>query len=89
MAMSQNSKDVLNYLKQNNGKNITAEDVQKALGLSSVKVVNGCFTALQKKGLGVRTPAEIELSDGSHKGIKLLSLTPEGMAFDPDAPIAE
>jgi hypothetical protein len=35
--------------------------------------------------LGVRTPAEIELEDGTHKQVKFLSLTPAGMAFDPDA----
>jgi hypothetical protein len=35
--------------------------------------------------LGVRTPAEIELEDGTHKAVKFLSLTDAGMAFDPDA----
>ena len=32
-----------------------------------------------------RIPAEIELSDGSHKAIKLIKLTEAGLAFDPDA----
>jgi hypothetical protein len=35
--------------------------------------------------LGIRTPAEIELDDGTHMPVKFLSLTPAGMEFDPDA----
>ena len=85
MAMKENSKKVLNYLKEINGENVTAADVAEALGLEK-RSVNGIFTsAIQKKGLGVRTPAEIELEDGSHKAVKFLTLTPKGMAFDTDA----
>ena len=85
MAMKENSKKVLNYLKEVNGENVTAADVAAALGLEK-RQVDGIFTsAIQRKGLGIRTPAEVELEDGSHKAIKLLSLTPAGMAFDPDA----
>ena len=85
MAMKENSKKVLNYLKEVNGENVTAADVAVALGLEK-RQVDGFFTsASQRKQLGVRTPAEIELEDGSHKQVKFLSLTPAGMAFDPDA----
>ncbi len=85
MAMKENSKKVLMYLKEHNGEDLTAADVAEALGLEK-RSVDGIFTsAIQRKNLGVRTPAEIELDDGSHKAIKLLSLTAEGMAFDPDA----
>ena len=83
MAMKENSRNILNYLKQHNGEDLTAADVAEALGIGK-RSVDGSFTALCKKGLGVRTPAEVELDDGTHKGIKLLSLTAEGMAFDPD-----
>ena len=82
--MKENSKNVLNYLKAHNGEDLTAADVADALGLAK-RSVDGIFTAMQKKGLGVRTPAEVELDDGSHKAIKLLSLTDAGMSFDPDA----
>lgn len=82
--MKENSKNVLNYLKAHNGEDLTAADVADALGLAK-RSVDGIFTAMQKKGLGVRTPAEIELDDGSHKAIKLLSLTDAGMSYDPDA----
>ena len=85
MAMKENSKKVLNYLKEVNGSNVTAADVAEALGLEK-RSVDGIFTsAIQRKGLGVRTAAEIELDDGTHKAVKFLSLTAEGMNFDPDA----
>jgi hypothetical protein len=85
MAMKENSKKVFNYLKQVNGTDVTAADVAEALNLEK-RSVDGIFTsAIQRKGLGVRTPAEIELEDGSHKAVKFLSLTEAGMSFDPDA----
>ena len=85
MAMKENSKRILNYLKEINGENVTAADVAAALGLEK-KSVDGSFTsAIQRKGLGVRVPAEIELEDGTHKQVKFLTLTPAGLAFDPDA----
>jgi hypothetical protein len=89
MAMKTNSKAVLNYLKEINGQNVTALDVAEALGLEK-RQVDGIFTAaIQRKGLGIRTPAEIELEDGTHRQVKFLSLTPAGMSFDPDAEDAE
>ena len=85
MAMKENSKMVLNYLKEVNGQQVTAADVAEALGLEK-RQVDGIFTsAIQRKGLGVRTPAEVEVEDGTHKSVKFLSLTAEGMKFDPDA----
>ncbi len=85
MAMKENSKNVLNYLKSVNGSDVTAADVADALGLEK-RQVDGIFTsAIQRKGLGVRVPAEIELEDGTHKAIKFLRLTDAGMEFDPDA----
>ena len=85
MAMKENSKKVLNYLKEVQGENVTSADVAEALGLEK-RQIDGIFTsAIQRKGLGVRTPAEIELDDGTHKAVKFLSLTPAGMEFDPDA----
>ena len=88
MAMKANTKAVFEYLK-NTTDNVTAADVAEALGLE-VKSVNGIFTsAIQKKGYGVRVPAEVELEDGSHKQVKFLKLTPEGTALDLDAADAE
>lgn len=85
MAMKENSKKVLNYLKEIGDANVTAADVADALGIAK-KSVDGIFTAaIQRKGYGVRVPAEVELEDGSHKPVKFLKLTPAGMSFDPDA----
>lgn len=85
MAMKENSRRVLDYLKSINGQNVTAADVADALGLEK-RSVDGIFTsAIQRKGLGIRTPAEVELADGTHKQVKFLSLTDAGMAFDPTA----
>ena len=84
MAMKENSKKVLEYLKSVKGENVTAADVADALGLEK-RQIDGIFTsALQRKGLGVRTPAEVELEDGTHKQVKFLVLTPAGEAFNPD-----
>lgn len=82
MAMKENSKKVLEYLKEINGQDVTAADVAAALGLEK-RSVDGIFTsAIQRKGLGVRTPAEVELDDGTHKTVKFLSLTADGLAAD-------
>lgn len=89
MAMKENSRKVLDYLKSVNGQNVTSADVAEALGFEK-RSVDGIFTsAIQRKGLGIRTPAEIELKDGTHKSVKFLSLTAAGMSFDPDAEDAE
>ena len=86
MAMSENSKKVLDYLKANNGVDLTAKDIAAALGLE-VKSVNGIVTsALQRKGYSVREEAEVEGADGKTEKVKFIRLTEEGMAFDPDAP---
>lgn len=85
MAMSVNTLNVIDYLKAHNGENLTAQDVADALEVD-VKVVNGAFTSgIQKKGLGQRIEAEIELDDGSHRKVKFLTLTADGLAFTPDA----
>ena len=85
MAVKPNTIKVINYLKEINGTNVTAADVAEAVGLEK-RQVDGIFTsAIQRKGLGVRTSAEIELEDGTHQQVKFLSLTPAGMAYDPTA----
>ena len=85
MAMSVNTLNVIEYLKAHNGENLTAQDVADALDVD-VKVVNGAFTSgIQKKGLGQRIEAEIQLDDSSHRKVKFLTLTADGLAFTPEA----
>lgn len=84
-AMKENTRKVFDYLKEHDGEDMTAANVAEALGLEK-RQVDGIFTsALQRKGLGVREPAEVELADGSHQKVKYLRLTDEGLALDPDA----
>ena len=80
-----NSRTVYEFVKANDGKNITAADIAEGTELDT-KQVNGIVTsAFQRKGLMERIPAEIELEDGSHKSVKFIKLTAEGKAFNPDA----
>ena len=83
-TMKPNTKAVFAYLQEVHGQNVTSADVAEALDLPK-RSVDGSFTAgIQKKGYGIRVPAEIELADGTHQQVKFLQLTPEGMALDLD-----
>lgn len=87
--LKENSKLVYNFVKANEGNNITAADIAEGTGLE-VRSVNGIVTsAFQRKGLMERVPAEIELADGSHKAVKFIKLTDAGKEFDPEATDAE
>ena len=77
MALSENSIKVVNYLKEVHGTNVTSADVAEVLDLSK-STVNGVFTALQKKGYGVRVDATIP----GTADISALSVTAEGEACD-------
>lgn len=89
MALSANSKIVLDYVRAHDGEQMTAGDIAEGTGLG-VRTVNGVVTAaFQKKGYMVRTEAEVEVTkeDGSkgHKTVKFISLTDEGRTHDFDA----
>lgn len=82
-AVSEKSLIVLNYLKENEDKNLTAADIAEALGMEK-KTVDGVVTSglIRGKNLAERIPAEAELEDGTHKPIKLIKLTDAGRAYD-------
>ena len=85
MAMKENTRKVFEYLRGIAGENVTSGDVAEALGLEK-RQVDGIFTsAIQRKGFGIRVPAEVELPDGTHKAVKFLQLTESGMSLDLDA----
>lgn len=85
MAMKENTRKVFEYLRGIAGENVTSGDVAEALGLEK-RQVDGIFTsAIQRKGYGIRVPAEVELEDGTHKAVKFLQLTDSGMTLDLDA----
>ena len=88
MAMSENSKRVLSYLKSIGDDDVTAADVAAALGLEK-KSVDSIFTsAIQRKNLGERVPYEVENPDGGTTLVKFLKLNADGKAYDPDAVVA-
>ena len=73
-VMSLNAERVLEYLKRNRDKDMTAKEIAVALNMES-RQVDGLFTsAFVRKGLGERVP------DGAKKYLKL---TPEGMSYKP------
>ena len=82
--MTPNSVRVFNFLKDNHGARLTNKDIAEALGVSSSTVV-GSVTGLCKKGLAVRTEEHLAGADGKDVVVKYISLTDDGMAFDPDA----
>lgn len=88
MALKENSLKVLEYVRAHDGENMTAADIAEGTGLE-VRSVNGIVTsAFQKKGLMVRTPAQIKVEeDGQekYKDVKFISLTEAGKAFDENA----
>lgn len=73
-VMSYNAARILEYLKRNQDKDLTAKEIAIALNLES-RQIDGFFTsAFVRKGLGKRVP------EGTKK---LLKLTPEGMSYKP------
>lgn len=75
--ISQNTVTVMNYLKENADKKLTAANVAEALDMS-VSTVNGVFTSMSNKGYGIRETVE-------QKGavdITFLALTEEGKTAD-------
>ena len=84
MAMKENTRKVLDYLKETHGvKDVTAAMVAEELDLEK-RSVDGSFTSFVKKGFGVREEAQI-LDGDKYVNVKYLRLTPAGIAFDPDA----
>lgn len=88
-AISENSLKVLNYLKENDGVNMTSADIGEALGIEK-KSVDGIVTGglVRNRGLAERVPAEIQLEDGSHKQVKFIQITDAGRAYDHEAALA-
>ena len=78
--MTENTLKILNFLKANNDKDLTARDVAAALGLDS-RQVEGLFTsAIMRQGLGTFVRVE-------NITAKVLKLTPAGMACTGDADV--
>lgn len=77
MAMSENSINVINYLKGKAGVKVTSADVADALGIAK-KTVDGAFTSIAKKGLGVRVDGTIPAT----KDVPCYAINDAGKSFD-------
>ena len=93
-AMSENSKKVLAFLKDNGvGTEFTYNQVKDALGFAKVASVVGTITSFGKKGIVEKSAKTVEVTDENGnvktKEIKTFALTQAGMDFDPDATAAE
>ena len=87
MAMTENSRKVFDFLKEND-KEFTAQEISAALGIS-VAAVTGSVNGMVKNGRAVRREDSTVTEDGKTKIIKYISLTAEGKAFDPDAVVED
>lgn len=86
--MTDNSRLVFDYLKANYGKKLTMHDIAEALGVSTSTVtgsVNGLANTKKHPAYAVRTEEQVTNAEGKVSTVKYISLTEEGMAFDPDA----
>ena len=86
--MTDNARKVFDYLKTNYGTDITAQAMAKDLGISINAVtgsVNGLCRDTKHPAYAVRKEVEVAGEDGKASTIKYISLTDEGLAFNPDA----
>lgn len=88
--MTEGSRKVFEFLKENYGEQLTNADIATALEVGP-RVVVGSVNGLVKKGYAVRTEATIPAAEEGKKDVtvKYISLTPAGMEFDPDAEVAK
>lgn len=95
--MKANTKAVLDYVVENDGKDFTAKDIAADLGLTA-RQVNGIITAAfcryknaDKESIPLmeRVEKEIKLEDGTHEKVKFIKLTEAGRSFDPEKDEAE
>lgn len=84
--MTQNSRLVFDYLKDNFGEKLTHQSIVAALGVSSA-TVSGSVNGLVKKGYAVRNEETEMDENGKAVTVKYITLTDDGYAFDPDAEV--
>lgn len=81
--MTENSKRVFNFLKEHHGVKVTAQEIAKELDIT-INAVTGSVNGLTKKKYAVREEVSSQNADGKPVITKYISLTDEGLAFDPD-----
>ena len=78
--MSEMINNIFTYLIENEGAQITLDDMAAALNADK-RSVNGSFNSLVRKGFAARTPVTVE----TEVPVKFLKLTDTGLALDPEA----
>ena len=93
--MTINSERVLNFLKENYGKEFSKQEIAEELGISLSAVI-GSINPLEKKGYTKITREEVveleaatETRKAKTKTVKYHTLTEEGLTYDPVAEEAE
>lgn len=89
-AISENGLKVLNYLKENEGADLTAQDIADALDFEKKSSVDGIVTAglIRNRGLAERVSGGAVQTDKGIKEIKYIKITEAGKAYDHEAAIA-
>ena len=82
--MTDNSRKVFEFLKENHGVKVTAQEIAKELDVT-INAVTGSVNGLVCKDLAVRTEEAVTGEDGKVSTVKYIALTDAGMAYDPDA----
>lgn len=82
--MTDNSRKVFEFLKENHGFKVTAQEIAKELDVT-INAVTGSVNGLVRKDLAVRTEEAVTGEDGKVSTVKYIALTDAGMAYDPDA----
>ena len=87
--MTINSERVLNFLKENYGKEVSKQEIADALGISLSAVI-GSINPLEKKGYSHVTREEVvelepatETRKAKTKTVKYHTLTEAGLSYDP------
>ena len=82
--MTANSLKIVNFLKGNYGTKMTAHQIADALEVS-LPTVTGSVNGLVKKGYAIREEVEVPGEGDKTVKVKYISLTEDGMNYDPVA----
>lgn len=84
MAMTPNSRLVLDYLKNNYGEEFTRGQIAEALSIP-VNAASGSVNGLVRSKRATQREAKELDAKGKEVVVRYVTLTPEGLEFDPDA----
>ena len=82
--MTEGSRKVFEFLKDNYGTKLTTADIATSLGVTG-PVVTGSVNGLTKKKYAVRTKETFPGDNGKEVTVTFISLTEAGLSYDPVA----